>query len=110
VRLPNAESAICDVRKLAHYCLDPMHPRGQHKARVFRQALAITAADADWLRQTLLDAVAAVEATEITGDAFGQRWRVDVPVMRLGRAGMVRTSWIVRSGDTVPRFVTCWVL
>jgi hypothetical protein len=87
-----------------------MHPRGRHKARVFRQALGITVADADWLRQTLRDAVAAVEATEIAGDAFGQRWRVDVPVMRLGRAGMVRTVRIIRSGETIPKFVTCWVL
>jgi hypothetical protein len=77
---------------------------------VFGQALGITLADADWLRQTLLDAVAAVEATEIPGDAFGKRWRVDVAVTRLERSAMVRTVWIIRSGETVPRFVTCWVL
>jgi len=110
VHLPHAEVAICDVRKLTHYCLDPTHPRGRHKARVFRQALGITAADADWLRQTLLDAAAAVEATGTAAGAFGRQWRMDVPIARLGRAGMVRAVWIIRSGETIPRFVTCWVL
>jgi hypothetical protein len=75
VRLPRADAATCDLRKLTHYCLDATHPRGRHKARVFRQALGITLADADWLRQALLDAAAAAEATEIAADACGRRWR-----------------------------------
>jgi hypothetical protein len=29
--------AIADVRKLAGYSLNPSHPRGRHKARVFRR-------------------------------------------------------------------------
>ncbi len=110
MRLPRAAAATCDLRKLTHYCLDPTHPRGRHKARVFRQALGITLADAEWLRQTLLDAAASTEATEIAADAFGRRWRVDVPIARLRRAAVVRTVWMIRSGETIPRFVSCWVL
>ncbi len=30
-RLPNAESAILDLRKLSDYCLDSAHPRGRNK-------------------------------------------------------------------------------
>jgi hypothetical protein len=110
VHLPHAEVATCAVRKLTHYCLDPTHPRGRHKARVFREALGITLADAEWLRETLLNEAAAAEATEVATDAFGRRWRVDVLIVRRGRVAMVRTLWIVRSGETIPRFVTCWVL
>jgi hypothetical protein len=41
---------------------------------------------------------------------MGRRWRADVPVARLGKKVVVRTIWILRSGEQIPRFVTCWVL
>jgi hypothetical protein len=31
MKLPNAERAFVDVRKLRDYCLSGEHPRGQHK-------------------------------------------------------------------------------
>jgi len=46
----------------------------------------------------------------IAGDEWGERWQVYVAISRQNRRAMVRTVWIVRSGDEVPRFVTCWVL
>jgi hypothetical protein len=39
MKLPNAESAIIAIEKLRNYCLDPEHPRGKHKARVFSSVL-----------------------------------------------------------------------
>jgi hypothetical protein len=108
--LPNAEHAIFDIRKIADYCLNPEHPRGRHKARVFRDALELRQEDADWLRAALLDGVRHGEASELSRDDLGRRWRVDVPVTRHGRRAVVRTVWIVRSGEEEPRFVTCWVL
>jgi hypothetical protein len=47
MKLPYAESAIVDVRKLRDYCLSAAHPRGKHKARVFASALGLTAEDSD---------------------------------------------------------------
>ncbi|MGA2291554.1 DUF6883 domain-containing protein, partial [Bradyrhizobium sp.] len=38
-RLPHGDQAILDMRKIEDYCLNPSHPRGRHKARVFREAL-----------------------------------------------------------------------
>ena len=38
MKLPNAENAYVDLRKLADYCLDSEHERGKHKARVFAAA------------------------------------------------------------------------
>jgi hypothetical protein len=108
--LPNSEQAVLDLRKLEDYCLDTTHPRGRHKARVFREALGIGRRDARWLRTVLLQAVREGDAAELTLDGFGQRWRVDVPITRQERAVVVRTVWIVRTGERVPRFVTCWVL
>ncbi len=109
-RVPNAERAILDIRKIAEYCLSPVHPRGRHKARVFRDALELNQDNAGWLRATLLDGLRQGEAIELASDDLGSRWRVDVPVERHGKSVVVRTVWIVRSGEQVPRFVTCWVL
>jgi hypothetical protein len=108
--LPNADRAVLDLRKIEDYCLSPAHPRGRHKARVFRDALGIGRHEADWLHQVLLAGLQAGEATELGRDAFGTRWRIDVPVERQNRRVVIRTVWIVRRGEQVPRFVTCWVL
>ncbi|MEW6453560.1 MAG: DUF6883 domain-containing protein [Pseudomonadota bacterium] len=109
-RLPNSERAILDIRKIEDYCLSPEHPRGRHKARRFREALGLAQNDSAWLRNVLLDAVRHGEAAKLASDAYGTRWRVDVPVTRQGAAVVVRTAWIVRTGQDVPRFLTCWVL
>jgi hypothetical protein len=109
-KLPNAERAILDIRKIVDYCLSPEHPRGRHKARVFRDALELEQDDAAWLRPALLDGLSNGAATELSRDDLGHRWRVDLPVTRHRRRAVVRTVWIVRSGEQMPRFVTCWVL
>lgn len=44
-----------DTRKLKEYCLNPQHPRGRHKARVF-VSVRIRRADAEELRSALLAA------------------------------------------------------
>jgi hypothetical protein len=46
MKLPNAERAVVDIRKLRDYCLNPTSPRGQTKARVFSAALGLGSADA----------------------------------------------------------------
>ena len=109
-RLPEAGEAVLDLRKLEDYCLNASHPRGRHKASVFRQALGLTQENARWLREALLAAAKVQPAISLGGDQYGSRWSVDVPVERQGRTGMVRTVWIVRVGETFPRFVTCWVI
>jgi hypothetical protein len=109
-RLPHGDRAILDVRKLREYCLSPSHPRGRHKARVFRETLDLRRKDAPWLREVLLEAVRAGAALHVATDSWGSRWRLDVSVRRHGNSAVVRTIWIVRTGEDVPRFVTCWVL
>lgn len=109
-RLPNSERATLDIRKIEDYCLNPQHPRGRHKARVFQDALGIGRADAQWLRETLLKAAVEAEATEWASDEFGRRWRMDVSVRRQSKQIVIRSIWMARSGEDIPRFVTCWVI
>jgi len=67
-RLPNSERAILDVSKLEDYCLDPAHPRGRHKARVFRESINVTRTDAFWLREALLSGLQTNDAVELAAD------------------------------------------
>jgi hypothetical protein len=108
--LPNRFEAVLDLRKIEDYCLSPFHPRGRHKARVFREALDLQHTDAGWPRDVLLEAARSSEASQITADAWGIHWRLDAAIRRQGKSVMVRTIWIVRTGEIAPRFVTCWVL
>jgi len=57
MRVPNGEQATVDVRKLRDYCLNPLHPEGKHKARLFAAALNMTDGDAESLRTALLQVV-----------------------------------------------------
>ena len=109
MRLPNADRAIVDLDKLQRYCLDPAHPRGRHKARVFRSALGISPADAVMLRETLLRGAATEDATPGETDQHGTRYTFNLQVTRGERTAQVRTHWIVRQGEDVPRLVTCYV-
>jgi len=109
-RLPHSERAILDIRKLEDYCLNPSHPRGRHKARVFREVLDLQRRDAIWLRDILLDGVRSHQASQVSSDVWGTYWRCDVGIDRQGKSAMVRTIWILRTGENMPRFVTCWAL
>lgn len=109
-KLPQGDRAILESRKLADYCLSLEHPRGRHKARVFRDALGIARSDASWLRNELLAGILEAEAVPMESDTYGTRWRVDVLVVRQARNVVVRTLWIIKRGENVPRFVTCWVM
>ena len=108
--LPHGKEAVLDIRKIEHYCLNPLHPRGRHKARVFRDALDLQRGDAPWLRDAILNAALVEEAVEIAADEWGSRWRFDAALRRHGKTAVVRTIWLVRGQERVPKFVTCWVL
>ncbi len=108
--LPNAENSFLDIRKLKSYLLDPLHPRGRHKARVFRAALGIGSDDAEWLREQILMAARKTEAHFTGSDEFGARYEFDMTLVGLDREVPIRTSWIVLHHETFPRFVGCYIL
>lgn len=108
--LPNSQNAVIELVKLRDYCLSTEHPRGRHKARVFREALGLTVDDAEWLQQKLLDGIQNQLAEKQESDSFGSRWRVDLPLTRQKRSAVLRTGWIIKTGEQFPRLITCWVL
>jgi hypothetical protein len=110
VQLPNGERAVVDVVKLRDYVLSPYHPRGRHKARVFASALRIFQSDAEFLRNSLLQAASTGDAVEGNNDSWGRRYIVDFECVRAERTAMVRSIWIVPTGEDFPRLTTCFVI
>jgi hypothetical protein len=109
VKLPNGALAVVDIQKLRGYCLNPHHPRGRHKARVFASA-GIREPDAEELRTALLQAANTAEALIGTSNSYGQRYIVDFELVRDGRRVRIRSIWFVLTGQDVPRLATCYVL
>jgi len=70
-KLPNRKNAIIEISKLEKYCLNPLHQRGKHKAKVFKSALNITNKDINFLYEKLLEAAFELDAIEISTDSFG---------------------------------------
>ena len=110
MKLPNADRAVVEIEKLRDYCLSSSHPRGRRKARVFVTALGITADDSEELKQAILSAVITEEATPTERDEYGQRFVVDFSMRRQGKDAVVRSSWIIRSGEDYPCLTSCYVL
>jgi len=109
MKLPNGELAILDIQKLREYCLNPQHPRGRNKARVFASA-GIRQADAEELRSALFAAAIHAEARLGIANLYGQRYIVDFDFLRVGRSVRIRSTWIVRIGEELPRLTSCYVL
>ena len=109
MKLPNGECAIVDIRKLQEYCLNPQHPRGRNKARVFA-SVGIRETDAEELVTNLLAAASDAEARPGGASPYGQRYVVDFDLVRHDRTIRIRSSWIVRIGEDLPRLTSCYVL
>ena len=108
-RLIGANRATIDPRKLTEYALNPNHPVGGNKARVFESALGFNRSNADDLMAQLCPGV--MENTPIPGkvDKWGTRFTVDIPVTGPAGSGVVRTGWIYTPGSTTPSLNTLMV-
>lgn len=107
--LPNGDKAIVPIEKLRDYCLNISHIEGKHRAKVFASALGMTTDDAEDLRQLLLAAAITEEVRLGENNAHGQRYILDFTTPGLYGVVAIRSSWIVRTGQIVPRLVTCYV-
>ena len=109
VRLPNSHKALFEIRKLRDYSLNPNHPVGKHKARVFKAALGITLADAEWLRERALESALSDDASRSVLSVFGDKYVIDSVLEHGEMSAIVRFSWIVEFGTDFPRLTSCYV-
>ena len=113
MKLPNAANAVIDIAKLRDYCLNPNHPEGKHKARIFLEKLGLTRNDAERLRQVILEAILKADAIEQNPTLYGRRFVVDFEVSFpegefILSTALVRTAWIIRNDEDFPRLTTCF--
>lgn len=108
MKLPGGAAAIVDIRQLSEYCLNPEHPRGKHKARVFAR-LGFTEENAVELRIALLRAAATYDVQAGDSDRFGSRYVIEFEIKGPRASGVVKSMWIVRHGETSPRLTSCFV-
>ena len=99
MKLPNADQAVADIAKLRDYSLNPLHPEGKHKARVFAASLGLSASDAERLRAMISTAISTEEATTGASDEHGARYTVDFETQGLRGMVTIRTAWIVDTGE-----------
>src|SRR5690606_35736298 len=105
-RLIGADQAIVDERKVTTYALNPDHPVGRNKARVFASVLGIDSSHAESLTAQIRAGVANNPPVPGVGDRFGQRFTVDVLVTGPNGSAIVTSGWIYDPGATVPRLTT----
>ena len=110
MKLPGAEQAFIDLAKLRDYALDPVHPEGKHKARVFASALGISRNDAEWLRDQLLLAAKDFDCTLGRKTEHGQRYTIDFTATFRDKSARLCSAWNIRPGENFPRLTTCYVL
>lgn len=110
MKLPNAENAFIDMRKLRDYALDSEHRVGKHKARLFAALLDMNQDDAEGLREILLQAARTQDAVIGIRNEYGQRYIIDFKLTWHGREAIVRSAWNIRPNEDFPRLVTCYPL
>ena len=106
--LPNADRAIIDERKVRNYLLNPLHVRGGGQARMFAAALGYGRFDHGRLIERIKQAILQHEAALVDAVPHGERFRVDVSIVGPAGSAIVRTLWIIRTGEDVPRLTSAY--
>lgn len=76
---------------------------------VFKSALRLTDQDAEFLKNTILEALSVNEAVLGKQDQYGKRYSVDIKIINLDKEAQIRTAWIIKKDENFPRFTTCYI-
>jgi hypothetical protein len=108
MRVPNADKARIERRKISEYLLNPGHKRGGTKARLLLsfgyKRIEPGRLESDLRAQHLVLDVAAARMTE-----FGERFEIWGPILTPGgRRVTCRSIWQIDLGTEVPRLITMY--
>ena len=106
--LPHGERARIPIEKLTDYCLNPDHPRGKDKARVFATVLGITRDSANALAALVRQAAIEGDITKEAMTTFGRYYRVDWAIPTQGNA-VLRPMWEMAPGEEIPRLISAFM-
>jgi hypothetical protein len=109
-RLPNADIAVIDERKITRYLLASDHPAGRAKAVVF-QRFGFGSADWRALRDALLVHARAARVVTVSDTEFGAKYVIEGELLAPdGRRLRLRAVWFVDTGETAPRLITAYAV
>lgn len=110
-RLPNYDKAVIQPEKLYDYVLNPDHPLGQHKARVFKSVLGIERAHAEVLADVIKGSLLRASAIQGVSNEYGESWKTYHDILGVnGKSAIVTVSWIFGTTEPeVPRLTTCFI-
>jgi hypothetical protein len=108
MKLPNAQFAIIEERKIVDYLLNRNHPENGGKADFFL-AIGFTPIHWDVLAGAFREMALTSEVSNHVQSSHGEKYVVEDGIMPpSGRRVFVRTIWIIDRGETVPRLVTAY--
>lgn len=91
------------------YCLNPKHPLGKHKARIFLSQLGLHRKDAELLKKEILKEIVKSDIHEEYSDQFGKRYSAELILNINNKRAVVKTIWIIKNDHVTPELVTCYV-
>lgn len=110
MNLPNGKRAYIPNRKLTNYLLSPTHPIGRWKAKFFH-SLGFDSAEKELLEKALLSIAQKGKIEYTIETEFGVKYIVDGHIRGLdGTTRLIRTIWIIETGQETPYFVTAYPL
>lgn len=108
--MPRAEDAVIEERKLREYVLNPGHETGRHKARLFKELLAIGQDDWRYLAAQIKHGLSSARTIDrVRSESSGVKYHVLLAVRGLnGVVKPVLTAWQV-SPRGAPRLTTAYI-
>lgn len=108
MKVPNHDLAQIPLGKLTAYLLSESHPKGRHKARLFR-AFGFSDASPGEFAAALLAHLATNDVTETDSTLHGVNHVVDGPlVCPDGRQRTIRVIWFVANGASSATLATAY--
>jgi hypothetical protein len=106
--LPYADQAIIDPVKLQGYLLSTAHPIGRFKAAFFAR-LGYTSINWQALDRALREQHLTQPARLVETTRHGRKFEIRAILKGpSGQTAVVLSGWMIRTSDSVPRFVTAY--
>ena len=109
--LPQHDKAIVPIEKLRDYALNPNHPRGNDKARVFKSALGMERGHADVLAKILKSSLPRSPAVRGLKNPYGDYWTTYHEIVGLSGQAVVVTAVCIDRVEPldVPVLISCYI-
>ena len=107
MKLPNGDQANLG-NKLEHYCLNPEHSKGKHKALLFEKRLGITLNNKEILENALKKAVMEGEVELYKSDQYGIHYDLKFKLCTEFGESLILSCGIIKITENFPRLTNTY--